>query len=98
MPTPSECPVCGGKVPPRARACPHCGADERSGWDEEAALYDGIDLPESAFEESEPSPRGRERTKPLSAKRPRGQLHPLWWIVAALLVLALLLGALAPRF
>jgi len=43
-------------VPRRARACPNCGADERSGWNEDAARYDGLDLPEQAFEdESMPS-------------------------------------------
>lgn len=43
--TPSECPVCGAEVPPGALACPECGADERTGWDEESTRYDGLDLP-----------------------------------------------------
>lgn len=43
---PEICPVCGETVPRRAKACPGCGADERSGWDEEATRYDGLDLPE----------------------------------------------------
>ena len=46
---PSVCPVCGESVPSGALACPHCGADERSGWDEDAARYDGLDLPDEAF-------------------------------------------------
>jgi hypothetical protein len=46
---PTECPVCGERVPRNARACPGCGADERSGWNEEATRYDGLDLPDSAF-------------------------------------------------
>ena len=33
---PETCPVCGEDVPRGARACPGCGADERSGWNEEA--------------------------------------------------------------
>lgn len=49
--TPPEiCPVCGETVPPRAKACPGCGADERSGWDEEAARHGGFDLPDENFD------------------------------------------------
>ena len=41
---PENCPNCGAAVPRRARACPGCGADERTGWSE-AAETDGLDLP-----------------------------------------------------
>jgi len=47
--TPESCPVCGADVPPGARACPECGADENAGWNEESAVYDGIDLPDEEF-------------------------------------------------
>lgn len=50
-PAPDLCPVCGEKVPPGAKACPGCGADERSGWNEDAMRYDGLDLPPEAFDE-----------------------------------------------
>lgn len=43
---PGSCPVCGEDVPPRAAACPGCGADERAGWNDESAYLDGVDLPE----------------------------------------------------
>jgi len=59
---PSECPVCGAAVPRDARACPECGADERSGWNEDDTRYDGLDLPDEAFEDArqhEPAPRKR---------------------------------------
>ena len=49
--SPDSCPVCGEPVPRGAKACPHCGADERSGWNEDATRYDGLDLPDEAFEE-----------------------------------------------
>ncbi len=46
--TPPEiCPVCGEAVPRNARACPECGADERSGW--KADGHDGLDLPDEDF-------------------------------------------------
>jgi hypothetical protein len=77
MRPPAECPVCGEPVPPKARACPHCGADERSGWNDDDTRYDGVDLPDSAFDEEDPA----SRSKPLR----RGP-HPLWWIVAVVLL------------
>ena len=46
---PKVCPVCGEDVPPAAVACPECGADHNSGWQENADLYDGVDLPEDDF-------------------------------------------------
>lgn len=46
---PETCPVCGDDVPRGALACPGCGADERSGWNEDAARYDGLDLPDAAY-------------------------------------------------
>lgn len=54
---PIECPVCGEAVPRGARACPGCGADERSGWDEAATRYDGMDLPDEAFDDAAPARR-----------------------------------------
>ena len=32
------CPICGADVPIKARACPECGSDEKTGWSE-AAKY-----------------------------------------------------------
>jgi hypothetical protein len=82
-PPPSECPVCGADVPRAARACPECGADERAGWDEEAARGDGLDLPESD-DGSRPAP---------ATGGGRGRLVAA---VAVVLALALIL-ALLPR-
>ncbi|MCF7688249.1 MAG: zinc ribbon domain-containing protein [Cephaloticoccus sp.] len=48
---PHECPVCGEAVPRGAKACPGCGADERSGWDDDATCYDGLDLPDEAYDD-----------------------------------------------
>jgi uncharacterized membrane protein YvbJ len=43
------CPVCGKDVPARAKACPHCGACDKTGWNEEATASDGLDLPDEDF-------------------------------------------------
>lgn len=78
---PTECPVCGASVPRGARACPECGADERSGWNEDAARCDGLDLPDEAFED------GRAPQRPARTRASR-----LWPVIAGLLVLALILA------
>jgi predicted nucleic acid-binding Zn ribbon protein len=78
--TPSECPVCGETVPRGARACPGCGADERSGWDQDATRYDGLDLPDTAYDDERehvPVPR---RTK-----------DRIWLVVTVLLLLAVVI-------
>jgi hypothetical protein len=31
-------------------ACPHCGACDKSGWNEEASGADGLDLPDEDFD------------------------------------------------
>jgi len=42
--------VCGTEVPEKALACPECGADHETGWNEEATAGDGIDLPDTEFD------------------------------------------------
>lgn len=69
---PGECPICGEPVPAGARACPNCGADERSGWNDEDSRYDGIDLPASDQEEAETRQRSPAQSR-------------LWILVAATL-------------
>ena len=41
------CPHCGEMIASTARACPHCGSDERTGWSQQTYL-DGIDLPDDS--------------------------------------------------
>lgn len=55
---PGECPACGEFVPKGARACPGCGSDARTGWNEDSG-YDGLDLPESAFDDEAAPTRSR---------------------------------------
>ncbi|HYC70063.1 MAG TPA: zinc ribbon domain-containing protein [Opitutaceae bacterium] len=89
---PETCPVCGAAVPADARACPECGADERTGWNEETTGYDGLDLPDEAFD-SEPT---RRAGRPQRRAGPNGMpLH--WWLIGLVIVAALLLATLWPR-
>ncbi|MBX3737675.1 MAG: zinc ribbon domain-containing protein [Candidatus Didemnitutus sp.] len=79
--SPSECPVCGAAVPRGARACPECGADERSGWNEDDARYDGLDLPDEAFDDGRsPKPAARRNA------------NVVWSVVASLVILAVILA------
>lgn len=80
---PETCPHCGGHVPPGAKACPECGADERTGWSEEAASG-GLDLPDEEFDYEQFVKSEFGGGGPV----PRG-IHWFWWLVAVLLVFAL---------
>ncbi len=78
---PEECAICGATIPHRARACPECGADERTGW-REPSVYDDLDLPEHAFD---------DETR--SARPPPPKVNGLawyWWMAAVCLVLLVL--------
>ncbi len=78
---PTICPVCGEAVPRDARACPGCGADERSGWNEDAAAYDGLDLPDAAY---------ADEASEQAARRRHGR--GLWVVVALGLLVLLIFG------
>ena len=45
--------MCGAEVPSAAHACPACGADDMTGWNEDHAVYDGLDLPDNEFDYDE---------------------------------------------
>jgi hypothetical protein len=85
---PEVCPVCGEEVPRNALACRACGADHNSGWRDDAATYDGVDLGEEQFdyEQFVSEEFGTPPKKPA--------LNPLWMITAALLLSAMLLFVL----
>lgn len=85
---PGDCPVCGALVPPRAHACPECGADDRSGWREDDA-GSGLDLPDDGFDYDSFI---REEFGAGPAP-PRG-IHPIWWITGILLAVMLAMALL----
>jgi hypothetical protein len=71
-------------------ACPECGADERTGW-RETSIYDGMDLPESAWESDEAD----AAEKPMRDSRRVNGLAWYWWCVGVLLLVFLGLSALS---
>ena len=86
---PQVCPSCGADVPPRALACPECGADHETGWNQDRAVYDGLDLPEKGFDYDEfvrrefGAPTGRRQGREL-----------FWVVVGAIAAIALLCSLL----
>ena len=86
-----SCPVCGEDVPLKARACPHCGACEKSGWNEEASGGDGLDLPEEGFD--------YEKFKEAEFGTPRKlKGKDLFWKVAAVVVIILTILGFCAQF
>jgi RNA polymerase subunit RPABC4/transcription elongation factor Spt4 len=75
---PAECANCGAAIPPNAKACPECGADERTGW-RETSIYDDLDLPESAWSD------GAEVRRARKIARVNGVAWYWWWVGAVLL-------------
>ncbi len=96
--TPETCPNCGANVPPRARSCPGCGADERTGWSEEATV-DRLGLPpdpdsfdHGAWERSEFGDRAARRGGGKRSLTPAERRRKLWTWVALALLAAMLAG------
>ncbi len=81
---PEICPNCGAEVPPKARACPECGADEQTGWSEEARVG-GLDLPDENFDYND----FVKREFGGKSVVPRG-LHWFWWVVGLVLLVVIL--------
>jgi RNA polymerase subunit RPABC4/transcription elongation factor Spt4 len=87
MTTPETCPTCGEDVPRHARACPHCGADEFTGWSEDAQQATAADLgiPDEDFDYDKFVKREFGGRSP----KPEG-LRWGWWLMAILLLAAIL--------
>jgi len=85
---PTECAQCGADIPPRARACPGCGADERTGWREQS-VYDGLNLPDDETDDD-------ARSAPRSS-RPRDRLAWYWALTIIAVLLLLIVSALGLR-
>ena len=81
---PEICPNCGAEVPHKARACPECGADEKTGWSE-AARTDGLDLPDENFDYND----FVKREFGDKSAVPRG-VHWFWWVIAIVVAVAFL--------
>ncbi len=89
-PPPEVCPVCGEDVPRNALACPECGADERSGWREdadEAGADPGLDEDDFDYDEFVAREFGGNRPRPSG-------ISPVWWVTALVLLIAFAVWAI----
>jgi hypothetical protein len=80
------CPICGGDVPAKAKACPHCGACDKTGWNKEARASDGLDLPDDDFDYQKFTEEEFGQPRKL-----RGWKLFWWWATAIFTVILLLL-------
>ncbi len=92
LPPPKECAQCGASIPRKARACPACGADERTGW-RETSIYDGLDLPEEAFAEDADSGNSPGNKRHISRRDVAG-LAWYWWVIGVMMLFTLGFGVL----
>jgi hypothetical protein len=90
--TPDICPLCGSEVPERARACPECGADEKTGWSEKAR-YDELGIPDDSDSFDYDDFAQREFGGKKSRRR-----NAWLWAAAALLLLAVFTVAFFRNF
>ena len=87
-PPPPVCPTCGADVPTNALACPECGADHETGWNQEAAVYDAIDLPDQEFDHDEYVKRELGETTP-ATREGTGRLVKMAFALVCIVVLVL---------
>gem|GEM_PF-663814 len=87
---PAACPHCGSPVPVRAAACSDCGSDARTGWSESAWQPEVVGSPAGAEPFDYDAFVRREFGGGLSRSGGAGRrLKILWWVLAILLVLAM---------
>ena len=63
-------------------ACPECGADHNSGWRQDAATYDALDLPDDNFDYDEFVQREFGPAQ-------KSGIKTLWWVTAIVVLLLL---------
>ena len=80
------CPVCGATVPAKARACPECGSDEKTGWSDNT-IYDdtGIEDPDEFDYED------WKRREGVRGASPSGRQKMIWLAAVVMLLLFIFL-------
>ena len=76
------CPNCGAEVPAKAKVCPECGSDEKTGWSENT-IYDGTGIVDP--ERDDFNYEGWRRRE-LGGGKQRSRREWLWWVVAVVVL------------
>jgi len=71
------CPACGAEVPAKAKACPECGSDEKTGWSDDT-IYDGTGI-------EDPEEFDYEDWKRRELGRRKPSVGWVWWLVGVAL-------------
>ena len=71
------CPACGAEVPAKAKACPECGSDEKTGWSDNT-IYDGTGI-------EDPEEFDYEDWKRRELGRRKPSVGWVWWLVGVAL-------------
>jgi RNA polymerase subunit RPABC4/transcription elongation factor Spt4 len=74
------CPNCGAEISTKARACPECGSDEKTGWSDET-IYDG-----TGIEDPEEFDYEVWKRRESGGGKRMGKREWLWWFVAVLVL------------
>ena len=85
------CPNCGAEVPAKAKSCPECGSDEKTGWSDNT-IYDGTDIEDPDEFDYEDWKR-----REVDGKGPRRTNKQRFWWIVAVLILGLLLWLVLSR-
>lgn len=81
---PENCPNCGAALARNAKVCPECGSDDNTGWSDEA-YASSLDLPDEEFDYDKFVENEFGEKKKFV---PQG-MHPLWWLVAIIVLVIL---------
>jgi hypothetical protein len=73
------CPTCGAEVPAKAKACPECGSDEKTGWSDDT-IYDGTGI-------EDPEDFKYEDWKRREFGRRKPAVGWIWWAVGVALAI-----------
>ena len=83
--------MCGEDVPANAKACPECGACEKSGWSEDLASSE-FDLPDEEFDYE------KFVAEEFDGGAKKSPTQWMWWTAGVILILILTVFLLNSRW
>ena len=87
------CPHCGANVPAGAMSCRDCGADDETGWSENAGEWED-NVPSSGHGSDDELDYDEFIARELPNQAPVSGRRRVWTVVVAIVILAFLIWAL----